>query len=149
MATNEEDRIAPIPLPAGSFELETLRKNLDSAVSVKNREQHPERIAKAIVASADETTKKVLAGGDRQAVPIGAKIIETETVYAEGEEPVKGETVVFTGVDAKSGEEAATMKYEPETVEDAAANQPEEAPPPLSELAKEAVADKATDTKDK
>lgn len=145
MPTNEERRIAPIPLPAASFELRDLLKGLDQAVSVKNVEEHPERIAKAIVEAASEDSKLVLANLNRQAVPVGAKMVEVETVYVEGEEPIVGETPVFEPADAETGEEASKMKYNAKALVGADAVAREEPAPSLSEVAAEDVEEDAAE----
>lgn len=108
---DDEKRIAPIPLPAGSFDLQELQEKLDHAVSVKDVEQHPERINKAIAECI--ATPELLTRADEQAVPFGATEVEDEIVYVEGGEPVKRKTYAFDAADAKSGEEAARMAYDP------------------------------------
>lgn len=146
--TNEEKGIPAVSLPAGQFELKDLEKALDSAVGVKDRDQHPERINKAIVDTIQNP--ELLANLDRPSVPTGASLRETELVYVEGTEPVKAESVVFDPVDAKDGEEASKMRYDPrgeatdkplgaEIAEDAARAGEGEQTASLSELAHDAV----------
>ncbi|MES2903266.1 MAG: hypothetical protein V4696_03690 [Pseudomonadota bacterium] len=109
MPDTEDKRIAPIALPANSFDLQELEKKLGAAVSVKDHEQHPERVAKAIADCAEN--KEVLANASRPVIPPGAVEVEREIVYAEGQEPVKGKALAFQGVDAESGTEASKMRY--------------------------------------
>lgn len=102
----------PVALPAGSIDAQLLHKELDKAVSVKNEDQHPERINQAIVNASSDLTKQVLANADKPAVPTGAKIVEQETVYVDGEDPVKTQGVAFLPAKgAESGAEAAKMRY--------------------------------------
>jgi hypothetical protein len=127
--TNE--RIAPVALPAGQFELTKLHAALETATSGKDREQHPERIAKAIVDTIHNP--ELLAALNAPAVPTGAELVDQGVVYAEGSDPVTRPVVAFTQVKAKNGTEASHMRYE------------DDAPLTLSEQAAERVADE-TDT---
>ncbi len=105
----DEIVIAPVALPAGQFEVRELQKALDSAVSVKDVEQHPERCTKEIVKSIKNPA--LLARLTDTPVPLGAELIDQEIVYVEGQEPVKSKGIAFTPVDAESGEDAAKMRY--------------------------------------
>lgn len=106
---DEANRVAPIALPAGSFDAAELEKALDAAVNVKDVEKRPERINKAIVATIEQP--EILANSEADAVPFGAEIVDREIVYREGDDPVKAKAIAFKGVDAKSGAEAAKMSY--------------------------------------
>ena len=137
----DEKRIAPIPLPAGSFDVLELRKNLDAAVSVKNVETHPERINEAIVKSASETTQKVLANATKPAIPEHARVVERK----DGDETVEG--VSFKPAkDAETGADAAAMEYERSdtNVEETAEV---EQPTPIAEIAAEKVEEEGGNAK--
>lgn len=108
-----EDRIAPVALPAGSFDIQKLQKELDKAVSVENREQHPERINKAIAKTIE--IPEILANVGKPPIPDGAVMTEQEMVYREGDEPVKRKVPAFKGVEAESGQEASRMRYDQRT----------------------------------
>lgn len=105
-----EDRIPPIALPAGSFELSELQEALDKAVSVQDREKHPERINKAIA----ETIKnpELLAAADAPAIPAGASLTKQPIVYAEGQKPIERDAIAFDPVKAKDGTDASNMRYD-------------------------------------
>jgi hypothetical protein len=104
-----QDRIAPIALPAGSFELGELQKALETAVGGKDVEQHPERINKAIVSTIAQP--EILANADKPAIPFGAEEVDREQVYREGDEPVKTKALAFKPVKAEDGEAASKMSY--------------------------------------
>lgn len=106
----DEDRIAPVALPAGSFEVLELRDELDKAVGVKGREKHPERINAAIAKCIKQP--ETLANLDTPAVPLGAKLVDQPIVYVEGQEPVTRDAIAFDAVEAKDGTEASGMRYE-------------------------------------
>lgn len=100
-----DERIAPVSLPAGQFELGELQKGLEKAVSVQDREKHPERITQAIV----DTIKnpELLIQNDLPAVPAGASLVMGKEVNG-----VERDYVAFDGVEAESGEDASKMRYE-------------------------------------
>lgn len=103
----------PVQLPAGSVDAQKLLAGLEKAHSVKDENQHPERINKAIVDAASDSTRETIANADRPSVPFGAQVVDQELVYAEGAEPVKSKGVAFKPAKgAKSGAEAAEMRYE-------------------------------------
>jgi hypothetical protein len=119
--------VAAITLPAGSFDLQALEKAVGAAVKGANAEQHPELVNKAIVDTI--ALPEILASEVGVAVPTGASLVESEIVYAEGQEPQKVQSIVFNPVEAKDGTEAATMRYEERAGEVVATNEPPAAPP--------------------
>lgn len=136
MADRNDERIAPVALPAGQFELTELQKSLESAVSVKDREKHPERIGEAIAKTIKNP--ELLVAADLPALPEGAELVKTPIVYAEGQEPVERHVPTFTGVEAKDGAEAATMRYPSRGV--AGTDEQEEPAATLAEHASERLA---------
>lgn len=133
MADVDEDRIPAIALPAGSFELRELRDALDTAVGVKDRETHPERINKAIANTIK--SPETLANLDSPAVPTGASLVKQPITYVEGQEPVEREVAAFDPVKAEDGTEAAGMRYEERGEKVVATDEPAGAPPPTEDAA--------------
>lgn len=141
-----QDQIAPIALPAGSFEARDLQKALDGAVSVKDAEKRPERINQAIVNTILQP--EILANADLPAIPFGAEEVDRKIVYREGDDPVDGKAVAFTPVKADDGEAASKMSYVLDEKKDVAvgSSDPVASPPSaarattLNELAAAAVA---------
>lgn len=108
----DEKGYPPVHLPAGSVDAQKLHKELETAYNVKDENQHPERVNKAIVNASSDTTREVIASATAPAVPFGAEVVEQEVVYADGQEPVKTQGIAFKAAkDAKSGAEAAEMRY--------------------------------------
>jgi hypothetical protein len=144
MAERNDERIAPVALPAGQFELGDLQKALDTAVSVKDREKHSERIIKAIA----DTIKnpELLVAGDLPALPMGAELVEQDVTYVDGEDPVTRHVPAFTKVKAESGEEAASMRYAEPTAVEAAE---EDVPATLADQAAERIADETNTSSSK
>ncbi len=119
---DEEVRIAPVALPAGSFELRELEAALEHAVSDTNREKHPERIAKAIRETM--VIPEILDNATLPAVPDGASVVEQKIVPPEGGEPEKRTYAAFDPVkedDAPKGEKYHDRKTTPASEKLAAA----------------------------
>lgn len=99
----------PISLPANSFELSDLRKGLDAAIGVQDREKHPERIHETIMSTAQ--LPEVLEAATRPAVPAGATATEIEIRERADAEPRKVQAYTFDAAEgAASGGEAAAME---------------------------------------